>query len=457
MQFLGYLSLVDPGLGVQITRRVAASSCSSFELSRFLGNALTLQVLFVGGCIGVGSIVGGIWVGKVMPSSGAPWVFWVTFYLSVATASAAMFCSYYVAVIAGKQSLTSSSLLSGSQPVVGLLVGSAGVAAGGGLMALPLAYLITAFALLAIALGIAKSVAPEFRFQLLVPSKAEFMELAKFAMSFQLTKLAFVVLMNTPGLLIATVLGPAAVAAYSVTVRLAQTGGALIARAANIAYPGIAQMWHADDRVGMARVLVNLQFNAARVGLWFALVVYLSNERFVTLWVGEALFGGEALTLVVCIMLLRDAFVRSTGVLLFAAGEVRTLGWLSLLEAGLTVALAITGIKYWGAAGAALGPLVATTLVISPYSMKTAARLAGIPLNVLLQHGLGKATLRTVPAGVLLWGWARVLSTTEGWGGLVLFGAGAVTINIGFFDLGVLWRTRKLPTNECLRALLSAR
>lgn len=186
-------------------------------------------------------------------------------------------------------------------------------------------------------------------------------------------------------------------------------------------------------------------------------MVYLINETFVGLWVGAEYFAGSLFTLAVCGMAVRDAIMRATGVVLFAANDVRALGLFSVIEAVLTIGLSYQLAKVYGMGGAASGPLLATLLVVSPYCLVRVARITQLPIRTLLWRGPGRVLLRTVPAGLVLWAFAACLPKEWGWAWIGAVLAIAVVVNIAVFDAGVLWRTRHAGWSDRLRLVLQAR
>ena len=153
---------------------------------------------------------------------------------------------------------------------------------------------------------------------------------------------------------------------------------------------------------------------------------------------------------------MRDAIVRTVGVVIFAEGNMRWLGWLSLVEAVMTVVLTIAFTRRLGLAGAALGPLVATTLVISPYSFWRVAQIIGMPASALLWRGAGRAFLRTIPAFGALLIVAECLPKSLGWLWILIVGLAAVAANIAMFDLPILLRTQRQEWSQRFHALFEA-
>ena len=456
MQLLGYSGLVDPGLGLQITRAVAGQG-EGGKLRQFLATAFYVQLGFALLFLAAGGGLGLVLEHAFSYPLGEQHTYRVTYLLAVGVGAVGVVTAYFLAILAGRQRLVATGVIGSLQQTVGLAVGTVAVWWGMGLLGLPIAYLLVVAAALALAFYFAGKHETRGSFRLAEAKVANLPALAGFSLYFQMTKVAFIVLTTAPSLVVAALLGPAAVAVYVVTARLALTSGALVARAANVLYPGIAELMAEKNYEALRRVVINMQYTSARVGCWMALVILIVNETFVHLWVGPELYGGWLLTAAICGMILRDAVIRSLGVFIFADGNMRALGWLSLGEAALTIALTWYFTRLFGLGGAALGPFVSTITLLSPYIVWRVARILDIPPGRLLWLGVGRALLRSLLPGIALGAVAWLLPRTWGWGWIFGVGIAAMAANFVAFDLRTLWRTRDQPYGRRLRALLEAR
>lgn len=456
MQLLGYIGLIDPGLGLQITRAVAGHE-EPVKLREFLATAFYAQLGFALLFLIAGVCLGLALVHTVNPPPGAERAYRATYLLAVGVGAVGVVSGYFVAILAGRQRLVATGIIGCLQQTVGLAAGTVAASWGMGLLALPVAYLGVAILALVVAVGLARRHETRGSLRLADARLDNLPALAGFSAYFQMTKAAFIVLTSAPSLVIAAMLGTAAVTAYVVTTRLALTCGALVARAANVLYPGIAELMARKDYAALRRVMINMQYTSARIGCWMALGILVVNETFVRLWVGPDLYGGLLLTLAVCGMIVRDTIVRSLGVFIIADGNMRGLGWLSLVEAGCTLGLIWFFTRQFGVGGAALGALVSTSCIISPYVVWRVGRILDISPGRLLWLGTGRALLHSLPPAVGLVALAWVLPHSWGWGWLITVGVAAVLLNVAMFDLPVLWRTRGAPWPGRLRILLEAR
>jgi O-antigen/teichoic acid export membrane protein len=211
------------------------------------------------------------------------------------------------------------------------------------------------------------------------------------------------------------------------------------------------------DIKALQRVVINIQYNAARIGIWVALTIAIVNQRFVQLWVGSELYGGLLLSICVSLMLVRDSIVRAIGGVIYAHGEMRGLGWLSLIESVFTIAFVTLGTRMWGGGGAALGALMSTLMFVSPFVIIRVAKIVQISPSELLWYGTGRALLKIVVPGFMLWGTSMLIPTSWGW--LWVLGVCCVSafLNVIAFDLAVLRRTKGVPWGERVRALFEAR
>lgn len=456
MQFLGYIGLIDPGLGVQITRAVAGQE-EPERLREFLATTFYAQLGFALLFLAAGVCLGPMLAHAIDFPSAAQNTYRATYLLAVGVGAIGVVTAYFLSILAGRQRLIATGVIGSLQQTVGLAAGTVAAWWGLGLLALPMTYLLVAILALVVAAGLVWRHETRGSLRYCDARMTKLSALAGFSLYFQMTKVAFIVLTTAPSLVIAALLGPAAVTVYVVTTRLAFTGGALVARAANILYPGIAELMAQKDYPALRRVVINMQYTSTRIGCLMALGIMIVNETFVQLWVGPELYGGLLLTLAVCGMILRDTVVRSLGVFIFADGHMRGLGWLSLVEAALTIGLTWLFTRLFGIGGSALGPLVSTSCVVSPYVVQRVGRILNISPAKLLWEGTGRALLRSLPPATALAAFAWALPRSWGWGWLFATGLAALLMNFAMFDLPVLWRTRGFHWSGRLRALLEVR
>jgi O-antigen/teichoic acid export membrane protein len=123
----------------------------------------------------------------------------------------------------------------------------------------------------------------------------------------------------------------------------------------------------------------------------------------------------------------------------------------------LTIALTYIFTRMFGVGGAALGPLLSTSCIVSPYVMWRVGGILGIRPGKLLWSGTGRALLHSLPPAVALLACAWLLPRAWGWGWLLAVGFASILLNLAMFDLAILWRTRGTPWSGRLRLLFEAR
>jgi O-antigen/teichoic acid export membrane protein len=197
-------------------------------------------------------------------------------------------------------------------------------------------------------------------------------------------------------LLIGKLLGPAAVVAYACTGKLVS----VLANQPNMlmqtAFPGLSEMRGSEPRERLRQVSMALTQAMLMVSGAVVCVVLAVNQPFVTLWVGEAQYGGLKLGgLLLCSMLLRHwntTLVYS----IFCFGYERRIAATALLD-GVVTAVSSCAFVWWlGAVGAPLGSLAGVCAVSLPVNLRTLAaeyRVSALELVAPLQPWCFRFTL----------------------------------------------------------------
>jgi len=253
--------------------------------------------------------------------------------------------------------------------------------------------------------------------------------------------LAFVGNMFSDGFLIAGTLGTAAVTVYSLTQKLSISASTFISKIAGAVMPGLAEIFVVRDTERIRNVTLRLVGIMTRVGILACVLLVALNRRFVELWVGKQYFGGVVITLLFSYVVLRNGLIGTFASYLFATGDLKMWGWLSLAEAttkiGITVALLPRAGMLAPVIGTAVGGLITATYL--PF--KTAA-MSGLRVSELFWQGFVpafKASIPTIAITVVL---ASLIPANWRWIGLAAVVAPIVLMNTLSFDRGAWARLR---------------
>ena len=207
----------------------------------------------------------------------------------------------------------------------------------------------------------------------------------------------------TDNIVIALVLGPAAVVPLFLTQRLPQLAQAQLQGVGNASWAALSDL-HALGRhdVFNARLLELTRLVAA---LSAAALVPIAayNGAFVRLWVGEAHFGGTAVTVLAAVNALLLALVSLWGWCFSGTGQVALLVPVMLLSAALNICISVAAAFAIGLPGPLLGTAVAITSTTLWYLPRQLHRRFATPVAGLARAVLAPLAWASVPAALVWW------------------------------------------------------
>jgi O-antigen/teichoic acid export membrane protein len=217
----------------------------------------------------------------------------------------------------------------------------------------------------------------------------------------------------TDNLLIAFLLGPAAVASFFLTQRvcvLAQTqlqsiGSSGWAGLVELAVKGQMELFH--------RRLIELTGLVVVLGIAVMVPLAAFNRSFVTLWVGRDCFAGDWVTVLAAVNGIVLAVSSLWGLVLSGTGHVRRLAPGTAASAAVNIMVSILGTLLVGAPGPLIGTLSGMVFVNSWYFPMLLKRLLDVPLRPLVQT-LVIPIAMGVPYGVTIW-WVAHTYPPHGW------------------------------------------
>lgn len=201
-------------------------------------------------------------------------------------------------------------------------------------------------------------------------------------------QIAYVLLNGTDLVVLAKLLGPAAVIPYACTGKLAVVLANQPQLLIHAALPGLSEMKTGEARHRLGRAYTGLTQGLLLLSGALACIVLAINESFVGWWVGKDQYGGFALTSLILVnMVLRH--VNSTMVYpLFALGRERHISLTSLLDGLVSLVSSLFLVWRFGAPGAPLGSIVGVCLVSVPLNLGVLAREFEAQKSTLLKpHG----------------------------------------------------------------------
>jgi O-antigen/teichoic acid export membrane protein len=214
-------------------------------------------------------------------------------------------------------------------------------------------------------------------------------------------------------IVVAALLGPAAVVPFFATQRIAVMVQGQLQSLGNATWAGLAQLHAAGERELFNRRLVDLTGLVAALGVATLIPVIAFNEAFVTRWLGAQRFGGQALTLVAVL----NAFLLSISSLwgwaLNGTGRVEQIVRPFGIQTVVNLVMSIALTKALGLIGPMLGTTLGYLSVSIWYFPVLMHRAFGVSGGE-LRRAIAKPVLLGTPFGIATWMLARMYAPT-GW------------------------------------------
>ena len=177
-------------------------------------------------------------------------------------------------------------------------------------------------------------------------------DVLKYAFSFHLVKCVYGVF-RAQYILIAmgSIIGPASVASFSVTNRLPSLLCSNSMKLATPFFPSIAELFAQGDLEGVKNIFFGMSKVLVRISIFIVIVLYFFNHSFVTLWVGNDLYSGNAVIGLILIYTLLYIPMGAFGVVVYASKRFGLWPLWLAVEILVTVALSLQLGPTYGAPG----------------------------------------------------------------------------------------------------------
>jgi O-antigen/teichoic acid export membrane protein len=261
-------------------------------------------------------------------------------------------------------------------------------------------------------------------------------------------QVAQLLMSNSDVIVLARILGPAAVVPYVCTGKLAS----VLANQAHIlmhtATPGLCELKTSESRHKLFQVMVALNHGILSFsGLVFC-VVLLVNQWFVSWWVTGQFYGGFLLTVAILLNMLIRHWSIIAGYSVFCFGYQRRISLTNLTDGIITSASAVVLTMVYGPIGVPLGSLMGACLVSLPLNLSVISRDTDVTVTHL------------ITAMVKNWSWrfAGVAAITSWiairWSPNSLWEAGAAAAGItAVYLMVVLPDVMRSPLGDYIRPL----
>lgn len=253
------------------------------------------------------------------------------------------------------------------------------------------------------------------------------------------TGLGAILILQTDNIIIASVIGPAAIPPYEAASRLAYYCFSLSMLVIGSSTPFISKLSAAGDQAGVRNLtLKNIRYSMSFMVLMASFFAIFS-DRAVQLWLGGGNFVGFPVVWVLLVMLVLEVHHNILGSATMATGRI-VFYWVALCAGLLNIVLTLVLVKHFGLLGVALGTLCAQLLTNNWYVPFISFRHLRIPIFEYLR----KTIVPLCAVFILMFSINKVISwliePLKGASGLVL--ALALSAPIGLFFVGTLILTR---------------
>jgi O-antigen/teichoic acid export membrane protein len=426
-QAVGFLGLLDIGVGSAVSRRTAQLSGyadAPARIRRTLSTALAvycvLSALFLGIGLPLARFVPRLLA--VRPSE-APLAAAI-FMLMVVYGAMSLPLHVFVKALYGAQRIAEANgvtllenVLSPAITVVMLLMGI-------GLVALPLATIAAGIAAGLLGVVLVRRAVPHLKLAWSDITRAETRELFTWSWLLGLNSFAVLVIYQTDNLVVANGSGLAAATTYSLTSRLPLYAMPLIFALADSCLPGVVELCeqgHVDRVRSVHSSVLRLSVGLA-VGVGILSVGF--NGPFMRLWVGAQNFGGQYLTLAFALILVYRVVMQTAAMVVIGAGRIRGVVYMSIVEAALNLGLSLFWVRRFGIAGVALATVVAGLSTSAWYVVSVVSDVLRVRIIDYVTRAILLPLLCGIPAAGLA---ATIRSTTSIGSWIDLVWAGGIT------------------------------
>lgn len=178
-------------------------------------------------------------------------------------------------------------------------------------------------------------------------------------------RLGGVITSNMDLFVVAKFLGPQNAAFLNLTRKAPDMSKMFIARPVIAFIPSLAHLNGSGEKEKQVTIIIRL----VCILFWILGLVlggfWAFNDDFVKLWVGEEMFAGKTISIIISSTLFLTAITDSFGNLCVALGSIKKNSLVSFGQAILSAVLMIIGAKYFGMLGVVVGPLIALLLFSS--------------------------------------------------------------------------------------------
>ena len=189
-------------------------------------------------------------------------------------------------------------------------------------------------------------------------------ELLRSGSSFFLIQVAAVVVFSSDNLIVSHYLGASEVTPYSITWRVVGFVAVLQSLIFPALWPAYSEAYAKQDYRWIRRTFGITMAGTVALNLLCVAVLLLFGRGLIRMWAGPAAVPSASLLLAMCLWALVSGFMTVESCLLAALNRIREQAVLSIVAAGVNVALSLIWVRQIGALGVIAGTIVSYLLVL---------------------------------------------------------------------------------------------
>jgi O-antigen/teichoic acid export membrane protein len=179
-------------------------------------------------------------------------------------------------------------------------------------------------------------------------------------------------------IVIAWILGPAAVVPFSLTQQLAVLVQSQLRVLGQATWAGLAELYARGDGARLRSRLLELTGMVSGLGMAVLIPIAVCNRSFISIWVGQEAYAGDLVTGLACLNALLWSIYSLWGWVLLGTGHIRRWVPFSVLSALLNVVVSVIGTAIFGITGPLLGTASGLLLITSWSLPRTLHNVVGI-------------------------------------------------------------------------------
>jgi O-antigen/teichoic acid export membrane protein len=243
----------------------------------------------------------------------------------------------------------------------------------------------------------------------------------------------------TDAIVVGYFLGAGPVAVLFLTQRVILLAASQVNALGSATWAPLAELLASGDVKTFESRLAQLARLIVGCGVVLVGTVAAYNARFVRLWVGEPMYGGDLLAALTASAAVTFGFVCLFTWVIDMQGDTRRRLLVSSIGAILNLVLSIALVKQIGLAGVALGTLLAYLLTDAWYAPTLVCRRYGVRGGVILRS-VSRAVLAGLPWAAWAWLFAHRGATSAGWIQFVAEVSVVGTLALGYCWFAILTR-----------------